>query len=39
MQKENKNIRQQLCIKALNNAIMRHKPPKGLIHNSDRGVQ
>lgn len=33
------NMKTELCIKALNNAIMRHKPPKGLIHHSDRGVQ
>lgn len=33
------NMRTELCIKALNNAVMRHRPPKGLIHHSDRGVQ
>ena len=33
------NMKTELCIKALNNAVMRHKPPKGLIHHSDRGVQ
>lgn len=33
------NMRTELCIKALENAIMRHKPSKGLIHHSDRGVQ
>jgi len=33
------NMKTELCRKALNNAIMRHKPPKGLIHHSDRGVQ
>lgn len=33
------NMRTELCIRALNNAIMRHKPSKGLIHHSDRGVQ
>jgi len=35
----NENIKTELCIKALNNAVKRHKPPKGLIHHSDRGVQ
>jgi len=29
----------QLCIDALKQAIGRQKPPKGLIHHSDRGVQ
>lgn len=29
----------KLVIKALNIAIMRHRPPEGLIHHSDRGVQ
>lgn len=29
----------ELVIKALNIAIMRHRPPEGLIHHSDRGVQ
>jgi putative transposase len=33
------NMRTELCINALNNAVMRHKPGKGLIHHSDRGVQ
>ena len=28
-----------LVIKALNNAIQKHRPPAGLIHHSDRGVQ
>jgi putative transposase len=28
-----------LVIKALNNAIVRHRPQAGLIHHSDRGVQ
>jgi len=28
-----------LTIKALKNAIQRHRPPAGLIHHSDRGVQ
>lgn len=33
------NMRTELCINALENAIKRHKPTKGLIHHSDRGVQ
>lgn len=33
------NMKTELCIKALNNAIWRHRPPKGLIHHSDRGIQ
>ena len=33
------NMRTELCIKALSNAIMRCKPLKGLLHHSDRGVQ
>ena len=33
------NMKTELCIKALNNAVMRHRPPEGLIHHSDRGVQ
>ncbi|HEY9059523.1 MAG TPA: IS3 family transposase [Pseudobacteroides sp.] len=33
------NMKTELCIRALNNAVMRHKPSKGLIHHSDRGVQ
>jgi putative transposase len=33
------NMRTELCIKALENAIARHRPSKGLIHHSDRGVQ
>jgi putative transposase len=33
------NMRTELCIKALENAVRRHKPPKGIIHHSDRGVQ
>jgi putative transposase len=32
-------MRRSLCIKALDNAIRRHRPPIGLIHHSDRGVQ
>lgn len=33
------NMKTDLCIKALKSAVMRHRPPKGLIHHSDRGVQ
>lgn len=33
------HMRTELCIDALKNALMRHKPAKGLIHHSDRGVQ
>jgi putative transposase len=33
------NMRTELCKRALNNAVMRNKPPKGVIHHSDRGVQ
>jgi putative transposase len=33
------NMRTELCIRALENAVRRHKPPKGIIHHSDRGVQ
>jgi putative transposase len=33
------NMRADLCVKALESAVMRHRPPKSLIHHSDRGVQ
>jgi putative transposase len=33
------NMRTELCIKALEGAVQRHRPPKGLLHHSDRGVQ
>lgn len=33
------NMKTELCIKALESAVMRHRPSKGLIHHSDRGVQ
>ena len=33
------NMKTELCIKALESAIKRQRPPKGLIHHSDRGVQ
>lgn len=32
-------ITAELCKRALSSAIQRHKPDKGLIHHSDRGVQ
>jgi len=34
-----RTMTRELVIKALNIAIMRHRPPEGLIHHSDRGVQ
>lgn len=33
------HMRMELCLDALNNAIKRHRPPKGLIHHSDQGSQ
>ena len=33
------HMRADLCIEALQNAIKKRKPPKGLIHHSDRGTQ
>ncbi|HBC92809.1 MAG TPA: IS3 family transposase [Pelotomaculum sp.] len=33
------HMKTELCLTALRNAIKRHRPPKGLIHHSDRGVQ
>jgi putative transposase len=33
------HMRTELCARALQNAVKRHNPPKGLIHHSDRGVQ
>mgnify|MGYP000877074237 CR=1 FL=1 len=33
------NMKTQLCIKALNDAVRRQRPSEGLIHHSDRGVQ
>jgi len=33
------NMKTELCLRALKNAVIRHRPPKGLIHHSDRGVQ
>jgi len=35
----NRTMTQQLCIDALNNALKRRNPEKGLIHHSDRGSQ
>ncbi|HPM11714.1 IS3 family transposase [Mesotoga prima] len=34
-----RNIDTALCLAALNMAIIHRKPPKGVIHHSDRGVQ
>jgi putative transposase len=33
------NMKTELCIRALNNAVKMHKPSEGVIHHSDRGVQ
>lgn len=33
------NMRTELCLEALRNAVMKHRPPKGLIHHSDQGSQ
>lgn len=33
------NMKTELCKQALKAAVRRHRPPKGLIHHSDRGVQ
>ena len=33
------HMRTELCLEALNNALKRHRPPKGLIHHSDQGSQ
>lgn len=33
------HMRTELCIKALESAIKRYRPQRGLIHHSDRGVQ
>src|SRR5665648_1180073 len=33
------HMRTELCLKALENAVMKHRPPKGLMHHSDRGSQ
>lgn len=34
-----RNIDQELCLEALAMAFQKRKPPRGLIHHSDRGVQ
>jgi putative transposase len=34
-----RTMTRELVIKTLDIAILRHRPPKGLIHHSDRGVQ
>lgn len=33
------NMKTGLCLKALKSAVKRHRPPRGLLHHSDRGVQ
>ena len=33
------HLRAELCIDALVMAIQRHRPPRGLVHHGDRGVQ
>ena len=33
------HMKTELCERALQNAVKRHRPPRGLIHHSDRGVQ
>lgn len=33
------HMRTELCLSALENAVKKHRPPKGLIHHSDRGSQ
>lgn len=33
------HMRAELCIEALRNAVMKHRPPKGLIHHSEQGSQ
>lgn len=33
------HMRTELRLEALRNAVMRHRPPKGLIHHSDHGSQ
>jgi putative transposase len=33
------HMRTELCIEALQNAVIRHRPPKGLVHHSDQGSQ
>jgi len=33
------HMRTELCLEALRIAVRKHRPPKGLIHHSDQGVQ
>jgi putative transposase len=33
------HMRAELCLEALKNAIMKRRPPKGLLHHSDQGKQ
>ena len=33
------HMRTELCLEALNSAVKRHRPPKGLIHHSNQGGQ
>lgn len=33
------HMRTELCLEALKNAVMKHRPPKGLLHHSDQGTQ
>lgn len=33
------HMRTELCLEALRNAVIKHRPPKGLIHHSDQGSQ
>lgn len=33
------NMKTDLCMRALDNAVRKHRPQEGLIHHSDRGVQ
>jgi transposase InsO family protein len=34
-----RSLKHELCLEALNMAIKKRKPPRGVIHHSDRGVQ
>ncbi len=34
-----RHMRTELCLEALDNAVMKHRPPKELIHHSDQGSQ
>jgi putative transposase len=33
------HMKTELCLEALRNAVMKHRPPKRLIHHSDQGTQ